>query len=74
LDALGNCAVRVNFIPAAKGSDSLTFESFQPSGAECIQRFGTKQYKVLGAYLKYIEEGLQAEVVPQRQRVSTSPY
>lgn len=61
LRALGPCAHRVLLMTAA----ALPTEVYQPEEGQCVQRFGARQFYVVGERLERIQDGLSHYVPPQ---------
>lgn len=63
MTALGECALRTNFVPAG-APGQFTVESFQPKLGKCVEKFGQRQFQVVGGVLKTIRNGLSPPPPP----------
>jgi hypothetical protein len=57
VEAAGDCAVRIVFVPAT-GNGSRYVEVFQPRPGPCVKRLEERRFTIVGGKLETIEPGL----------------
>ena len=57
IEAAGDCALRIVFVPAS-GNGSRYVEVFQPRAGPCVKRLQERRFTIVGGKLETIEPGL----------------